>query len=67
MFQVILEQQFHYATKMTSNKHFSNAIYANPEAKLEIFFVCGRQQTCFAHKMFAVAKILFTLSPAILL
>ena len=35
MSQIIVEQQLHYTVKMTSNKHFPNAIYANHDAKLE--------------------------------
>ena len=40
MSQVIVEQQFHYTMKMTSNKHFPNAIYANYDATLENFLNC---------------------------
>ena len=40
--QIIVEQYFHYTTKLTSNKHFPNTIYANCNAKLETFFACGR-------------------------
>ena len=29
---------------MTSNKHFPNVIYANPDAKLEKIFTWNRQQ-----------------------
>ena len=34
MSQIIVEQQFHYTVKMTSNKHSPNAIYANRDAKI---------------------------------
>ena len=43
--QMIVEEQFHYTVKMTSNKHFPNAIHANPDAKLENFFACGAWQS----------------------
>ena len=43
--QIIVEQQFHYNAKMTSNKHFPNAIYANCYAKLENFFACSGRQS----------------------
>ena len=43
--QIIIEQQFHYTAKMTSNKHFPNTIYANWDAKLEKFFASGRWQS----------------------
>ena len=39
--QIIVEQQL----KMTLNKHFPNAIYANRNAKLEQFVGCGGQQS----------------------
>ena len=45
MSQKIVEQQFHYTMKMTPNKYFLNAIYANRNAKLEKFIVCDKQQS----------------------
>ena len=48
MFQIVgtfVEQQFYYTAKMTSNKHFPKAIYANRDATLENFFACGGQQS----------------------
>ena len=40
MLKIIIEQQFHYTMKMTSNKHFPNAIYANYDATLEKVLAC---------------------------
>ena len=43
--QIIIEQQFHYTAKMTSNKHYPSANYANHDVKLEKVFTGGRQST----------------------
>ena len=40
--------------KMTSKKHFPNAIYANGDAKL---LPAAGGKACFNHKIFLVAKI----------
>ena len=56
MFQIIVEQQFYYTAKITSNKHFPNAIYANRDAKLEKFFACGGQQSSLRSKNFRGGK-----------
>ena len=61
MSQIIVEQQFHYTTKMTSYKHVPHAIYANRNAKLEIFF-CLRQ----AAKLASLAKFSINLVPEVL-
>ena len=45
MSKMIAEQQFHYITKMTSDKHFPNVIYANRNAKLEKYFTWGWWQS----------------------
>ena len=49
MSQIIFEQQFHYTAKMTSRKHFPNAIYANRDAKL---LPAMGGKACIAHKIF---------------
>ena len=56
MSQVIVEQQFHYTTNMTSNNYFPNAIYANRNAKLETFFTCGRCQNSLHSQNFCSGK-----------
>ena len=43
--QIIFEQQLHYTAKMTSNKHFPNANYANHDVKLKKVFAGGRQSS----------------------
>ena len=55
MSQIIVEQQFPYHVKMTSNRHFSNAIYPNRNAKLEKLFTCAGR----AAKLASLAKFLW--------
>ena len=63
MSQIIGEQQFHYSVRMTSNKHFPNAIYSNCNAKLEKFLPVAGGKAHFTCKIFAVRKILTNLVP----
>ena len=46
--------------KMTSKKHFRNAIYANGDAKLS---PAAGSKACFNHKIFLVAKIFINFAP----
>ena len=62
MSQIIFEQQFHYTAKMTSRKHFPNAIYANHDAKL---LPAMGGKACIAHKIFAVVKIFINSAPGL--
>ena len=55
--QIIVEQQFHYTMKMISNKHFPNAIYANRNADLEIFFAYGGWQSSLRSQNFCDGEI----------
>ena len=60
MSQIIVKQQFHYTAKMTSKKHFPNAIYENYDAKL---LPAAGNKACFAHKIFTMAKIFINSAP----
>ena len=60
MSQIIVEQQFHYTAKMSSEKHFPNAIYANRNAKL---LPAPGSKALITHKIFTVAKIFINLAP----
>ena len=60
MWQITVEQQFHYTAEMTSKKHFHNTIYANCDAKLSP--AAGRKPH-FDHKIFAMVKIFINSAP----
>ena len=63
MLKIIIEQQFHYTMKMTWNKHFPNAIYANGNAKLEKFFTCSGQQSLLRLQDFCGGEMFHKLGP----
>ena len=70
MSQIIVEQQFYYNAKMTSNKHFPNTImeiYANCDANLEKFLPAAGGKAHFTQNIFAVAKVFINSAPVIIL
>ena len=64
MLQIIVEQHFYYTAKMTSNKYFPNAIYANRDAK---FSPAAAGKAHFTNRILMVAKIFINSAPDLLL